>query len=213
MHTSVSSRGFALMGSVALAASSVVLVAPSASADDGACYEAATVADVSLTNAPSRVREGRSFNSTAKVTLDGRPAPTGTVTFTYGGSRQTDEVTNGGVARVRFVASSDESQVRATFASDCATGGDADGVTTPEILGTESEAPAPGNGGNPGNPGAAANPGNARGAVVLGTEATTAGVLADTGLNTTTELVAAGGLAMVALGGAVLVLRRRGSHA
>ena len=185
----------ATFGGGLLAAS--LLVAPAANAVPGVDEPCGTYSDGITTTTvlsidPDPAVQGETFTATADVTVS-EGAAAGSVTFSYGGSDQTVPLTptgaSTGTASADFTAGSDTT-ITATYNGVCV------GQVTPvnsssDILGIYAVAGGGGDGGDGGDGGS------------------NLGGLADTGLDTRTELMGLLGVGLLAVGGLTLMVHRR----
>jgi LPXTG-motif cell wall-anchored protein len=194
----------------AIAAGGVFAIAPvaipAASAAPAACpnYSVAGTTTTSLSISPANPNVGDAFTATASVLTSGsKPVDGGVVSFSYAGQTAQDAVQNG-EASATFTAEQGRFVLSARYAGNCfddQTSIDPSTDTQPIVAGVEASA---------GNGGGAARPGATIGGVTgSGGSGSAVGGLANTGVDSQTELYGLLGLGLVTVGGLTLMVHRR----
>jgi LPXTG-motif cell wall-anchored protein len=212
-------RTAAMFAACGLVVAGSAVLAPAATAGGPDCeYTAVLESSTSISASPTRPTVGDSFTVTANVNVGPAPATGGTVNFSYAGQGDTVGVV-GGSASTTFTAVRGRNSVVAVYTGDCVAGeaavvgGSQDGIG---ILGVAANNGNGGNNGN-GNGGGNGNGVGNGGAGVGGTgtgiggvdDGSSIGGLGDTGMTTSTQVLAAGGIALLALGGGAIAVNRR----
>jgi hypothetical protein len=191
---SMSTRVATTLAAFGLSATTALLVAAPASALEGPncnSYSATAQSDTTVVITTGDVEFGESFDVEATVTSDGQSVDGGEVVFNYRGTKKVVEVEDG-TATTSFVARRGNQNLTARYRGVCLDGQvSIAGSEGAQILGVEAFAGGPGKnaGGGP---------------VVAGVDE-----LADTGLAPFAQLIGLTGAALVAAGGATLMIRRR----
>jgi LPXTG-motif cell wall-anchored protein len=158
---------------------------------------------VDLSISPANPGVGDLFTATVTVLSGGKPVSGGTVDFTYASQDGTDTVRNG-TASTQFVAEKGRFEISARYTGQCLGDGTAIDPATdtqPIVAGVEATA---------GNGGGAARPGATIGGVTgSGGGGSAVGGLANTGVDSQTELYGLLGLGLVTVGGLTLMVHRR----
>ena len=198
----------------AIAAGGVLAIAPvaipaaSAAPADCPTYPSAGATTTSLSVSPANPGVGDAFTATASVLQSGatsssEPVNGGIVTFTYAGHTERDAVRDG-TASATFTAEKGSFALTAQYSGDCLNDGtsiDPSADTQPIVAGVEASA---------GNGGGAARPGATIGGITgNGGGGSAVGGLANTGVDTQTELYGLLGLGLVTVGGLTLMVHRR----